>query len=131
MQPFAILQTAPLPSVTNSEKPDGANQPTSDAQSKRLLTPVDPVQDTARSQLAGRLARSASKPAVPAPLAPVPSPSLNIGTKNLRDPVAQGWQGFLASLRCYFDAALVHDEGRRDQLREASSATWRRVHPRL
>jgi hypothetical protein len=53
MQPFAILQTAPIPSVTNSEKSDGANQPTSDTQSKRLLTPVEPVQNTARSQLAG------------------------------------------------------------------------------
>ena len=131
MQPLAILQTARLPSVHNSEKPDGANQPTSDAQSKRLLTPVEPVQDTARSQLAGTAGALHIKPAVPAPLAPVPSPSPNIGIKNLRDPAAQGWPGSLAPLRGDFDAALVHDAGRRDQLREASSARWRRVHPRL
>jgi hypothetical protein len=91
-----------------------------------LLTPVEPVQDTACSQQPGPLALSVSKPAVPAPLA-----SPNIGTKNLRDPAAKGWQGPLASMRCDFDAALVHDAGRRDQLREASSARWRRVHPRL
>jgi hypothetical protein len=70
MQPLAILQTARLPSVHNREKPDGANQPTSDAQSKRLLTAVEPVQNTARSQLAGTAGALHIKTGRPRPFGP-------------------------------------------------------------